>query len=161
MCKYVVIRNNKHSIAVPIPDYLNDIVDISFVDSGDGLLAEGTIIYGNDLYYDSNMVFVKCKDYFRRVMLKDIMWIEADGSYCVINLSSGKKMEIPYSLSVVSERINSLLFCRVHRSFFVNLSFVDAFIGNSFCIGQKRIPISRRRRQDVLNRFNIIGINTI
>lgn len=102
-------------------------------------------------------IFVKDRDYFRRIEFSRIRWIEASGSYSCLNLAGEPKLMLPYNLAELSGHLPSGLFVRVHRSFIVNIPFVDSFIGNMLCIGKEKIPISRQHKKDILERLNILG----
>lgn len=102
-------------------------------------------------------VFVKDKDYFRKIEFKDIRWIEASGSYSCLNLECAPKLMLSFNLRELSAHLPSRLFVRVHRSYIVNIDFVDSFIGNTLCIGKNQIPVSKQHKRYVVGRLNILG----
>lgn len=102
-------------------------------------------------------IFIRHKDFFRKIDFDDILYIEASGSYLVIHRRDGHDLTLSFTLSEIVPRLDASRFVRVHRSFIVNIERVDAFIGNMLCLGEHRIPISRRMRDGVLALFNILG----
>lgn len=101
-------------------------------------------------------VFVKDRDYFRRVDFARIKWVEASGSYCCMHLEDKRKLMLSYNLSELSAYLPPY-FVRVHRSFIVNMNYIDSFIGNMLCVGQERIPVSKQHKKGVIACLNIIG----
>lgn len=102
-------------------------------------------------------IFVKDRDYFRRIDFSKIRWIEASGSYCCLFLEGTPKLMLSFNLRELSGHLPSRLFMRVHRSYIVNISYIDSFIGNMLCIGEQRIPVSKQHKQHVISRLNVVG----
>lgn len=102
-------------------------------------------------------VFIKSQDYFRRIRFASMLYLEASGSYCNICLACGTRLTVSFTLSQVWEHLPQEVFARVHRSFIVNMEYIDSYIGNIFYINGNAIPIGRSYRKEVLERLNILG----
>ncbi len=76
------------------------------------------------------------------IPLKEILWIKSDDKYLEIQ-TNVKKYLHRSTLSDVSNLLNPYTFCRVHRSYIINLDHVTYFKGNRLKIDQIEIPISR------------------
>lgn len=50
-----------------------------------------------------NYVFVWCRSEYAKLTLDEIMWLEADGSYCVIHLTGKRRMTVSSPLAVAAE----------------------------------------------------------
>lgn len=102
-------------------------------------------------------LFIRHKGQMVKVLLNEILYAEADRNYCKIYTEKQN-----YLLSVPLRNIESQLpdsnFFRVHRSFVVNLCKVDAI--SEYCeyltIQSYKVPISRRLKEDVNKRVNMI-----
>lgn len=66
-------------------------------------------------------VFIKEKDYYRRINFSDILFIEASGSYSTFFLKNNTQQIVAFNLSEVSGYLNNEYFIRVHRSYIVNI----------------------------------------
>lgn len=88
----------------------------------------------------------------------DVIWIEADGSYCIIHLAQEKKITISFPLATVQKILPSAVFVRIHRSHIVNIKHVNKLVGNSFLIGKIFLKIGREYRESVLNNFIFLGV---
>lgn len=106
---------------------------------------------------EKTSIFVKDRDYFRRVDFDRIRWIEAAGSYCSLYLDGLPKLMLSFNLTELAGHLPSNLFVRVHRSYIVNINYIDSFIGNMLCLGADRVPISKQYRKDVISRLNVLG----
>src|SRR5690554_816891 len=100
-------------------------------------------------------IFVKSGEYHRKVLLEDVMYIEADGSYCKVFTKEGH-YTFSFNLNHFQKQMSFDHLKRVHRSYIVNLSNIDGFDKNSILIGDKIIPVSSTFRTEVFNCFNKI-----
>ncbi|MDR1226609.1 MAG: LytTR family transcriptional regulator [Prevotellaceae bacterium] len=169
MSKYLVIEKKEEVLLWTIPSHQQDNSSLACFHSEGELVSfleqvnkpivhqtpNTTSAPENEARNDC--IFIKDKDYFRKVSFQNILWVEASGSYCYVHLSNGHNICLSFSLSEVSPRLPSKYFLRIHRSYIINLNQVDAFIGNMICIGEHKLSISRKLREQVINRMNIMG----
>lgn len=97
---------------------------------------------------------------YEYLSLKDILFLEADGSYVRIVCSNGKHKLVAKNLKYFENSLQGVVnFVRVHRSFSVNMDEVAAYIksdgGNLELRSGKVIPVSRERKQAVLKYLNL------
>lgn len=100
-------------------------------------------------------IFVKDGDYHRKVLLENVLFIEADGSYCKV-FTKDNSYVFSFNLNRFQNQVLSPLLKRVHRSYMVNLSNIDGFDKNTLLIGKKIIPVSNTYREEVFKYFNRI-----
>jgi DNA-binding LytR/AlgR family response regulator len=86
-------------------------------------------------------IFVKSEHQLVKVMLADILWLEAWGDYVKIHTQPEKPLLTLTSLSVFAEVLPDSDFVRVHRSFVVNLSKISLIQRNRIFVGEKNIPL--------------------
>lgn len=86
------------------------------------------------------------------IPLTDILWIKADDKYLEIQTAAKKHLHRS-TLSDVSNLLNPHTFCRVHRSYIINLNHVTYFKGSRLKIAQFEIPISRSFLTDFKSKF--------
>lgn len=106
---------------------------------------------------ETESVFVKDRDYFRKIVFSNIRWIEASGSYCCLYLDEGPKLMLSFNLRELALHLPERIFVRVHRSYMVNIHFIDSFIGNMLCVGEKQIPVSKQHKRSIIARLNVLG----
>ena len=100
-----------------------------------------------------NSIFVKKGDYHRKVLLEDVLYIEANGSYCNV-YAEGNSYTFSFNLNHFQKQVSSPILKRVHRSYIVNLKNVDGFDRTTLLIGDKIIPVSNSYKDLVFNLFN-------
>lgn len=86
------------------------------------------------------------------IPLTDIIWIKADDKYLEIQTTAKKHLHRS-TLSDVSNVLNPYTFCRVHRSYIINLNHVTYFKGSRLKIEQIEIPISRSFLAEFKSKF--------
>ncbi len=107
-----------------------------------------------DLQIDES-IFVKAKNRLERMLLKDILWIEASDIYALVCTAAGKHL-VNSSLKAVEEGFPSTRFVRVHRSYIVNLQKIDAIEEDDIVIGEVRIPIGKTYRDKLMTRLSFL-----
>jgi DNA-binding LytR/AlgR family response regulator len=116
-------------------------------------IAAATSIKG-DLSFDDG-IFVKNKKRLEKILLKDILWIEAYDIYAMIKTPNGQFL-LSHSLKVVEEKFPPSHFIRVHRSYLVNKEKIEAIEENELVIGDKRIPIGKTYRDALMKKLSIL-----
>ncbi|CAN0601307.1 unnamed protein product, partial [Ectocarpus sp. 12 AP-2014] len=103
----------------------------------------------------NDRIFVRDKGKMIKIVLTDILYIEADGAYSRI-VSKSKSFVLAINLRNLENKISNSILMRVHRSYIINLQEIDSIADNYVHINQKNIPVSRTHWQDFLNRVNLI-----
>lgn len=98
-------------------------------------------------------IFVKTKNNTSiKVGYNEICFLEAYDTYAYIHTMSDKFL-VSFTLKELETRINSPGLMRVHRSYIVNCSKVEAIQNNALMIGKNEIPIGKSYRHEVLKHF--------
>jgi DNA-binding LytR/AlgR family response regulator len=101
--------------------------------------------------FTNKSVFLKSNQFLVKVKLKDVRYIEVKNRDCII--SDGHNMyTIRRTLSEIEEKLPQALLTKVHRSFLVNLSYMDSYdmLRNRIIMGELEIPVSKTYKQTVL-----------
>lgn len=114
-------------------------------------------IHVNKVKYSEHQqwLFVKVADLYTKVLLSDILFLEAKGSYTFIQTKS-KHYLVAENLKATSAKISNPIFLKVHRSYIVNLANIDSFSGNSIFISGHTISISTAFKSAFLDAINSI-----
>lgn len=108
---------------------------------------------GKDTVKDINVIddaiFIKKNDRYIKVPFGDILFVEAERSYCKVHTRLGKHL-----LSINSQKFHEVLdsrvFIRVHRSYVVNVNNIDSFNADYVFIVDEKIPISKSYQADFM-----------
>lgn len=103
---------------------------------------------------DGLFVFVESGN--RLVPYADILYVEAQGSYCRIHLRDKKVFKVSKRMSLVEGRLPASHFVRVHYSYIVSLFDITWFAGSTLHLGEKYLPVGRAYRERLVSRLNIL-----
>lgn len=95
--------------------------------------------------------FIKCDYKYERIYFDEILYIEAMQNYVTIYTTSRKYTTLLY-LRNVEDNLDQQSFIRVHKSYLVAISKIEAIENNDIIIRSFRIPISRNYRDQVIVR---------
>ncbi|GMQ30165.1 LytR/AlgR family response regulator transcription factor [Algoriphagus confluentis] len=94
-------------------------------------------------------IFIRNNGKLIRLMLDDILYIEADRNYCNI-ITTNQNYLIVSPLNTFCQKMESKDFLRVHRSYVVNIRKLDAVADSHLEIKRKVIPISKMYKEDLM-----------
>lgn len=85
----------------------------------------------------------------------EIVFFEADVNYTKIHFASGRTNTVAFTLKNIENQLNPhKTFCRVHKSYIVNLEYVKAVEETQVLLKNKqKVLLSRRRRKQNLGRL--------
>jgi DNA-binding LytR/AlgR family response regulator len=109
----------------------------------------------NETLLMEDCLFLKKKNHFERVFLKEILFFQADSNYCNIFTTSGK-FTYASVLKKIEEQLPKKQFLRVHRSYVVNINKIKGFEGNLLFIENEKIPVSKAHKEEVFKLFNTL-----
>ena len=123
-------------------------------EKSDSIVEEITTSEANQLIADR--IFVKDKNKLIRILLKDILIVEADGYACKIHTA-----EKVYSLSFTLKKFLEsgalpTWLIRIHRSFAVNIRHIESISDTYLIVHQQKIPLGRNYLTDLKERLKIV-----
>ena len=92
---------------------------------------------------------------FKLMPLEQIVFLEADGSYCKIFLSNGKHLVVSKPMKFFADKLESVgYFIKPHKSYVVNIRYLEEYIredgGSLKMVNGFHIPISRQKKDEIL-----------
>lgn len=103
-------------------------------------------------------ISIKTNEGIYRVEVKAIVRVEADRSYCTVELNNGKSIITSKPLKEIEELLKGYSFFRTHQSHLINLDFVKQYLhedgGIVLLSNGFRVPLSRRRKNDFIALLN-------
>jgi DNA-binding LytR/AlgR family response regulator len=103
--------------------------------------------------------YVKQDDGFQKIFWEDILYVESMENYVKINLKD-KQLTAHQTMTSLEEMLPKDAFFRVHKSFLVNINQIDSISGGRIFAGGHELPLSRRRKDELLQSVvykNLIG----
>ncbi|MFC2186512.1 LytR/AlgR family response regulator transcription factor [Fulvivirgaceae bacterium LMO-SS25] len=102
---------------------------------------------------DSNFIFIKTENKLVKIDIDSILFIEGMGDYRRIH-STEKKIMTLENFNELEKRIPSIKICRVHKSFMVSISKIEAIERNRIKIKDTIIPISKTYQESFFQLIN-------
>ena len=91
------------------------------------------------------------------ILVSDIVYCEADGSYTQVFLNDGKKLFVSRSIKEMDALLMDFNFCRIHHSYTINLDHAVKYFrgdgGYVQMINGKSLNVSRAKKEDLLSRI--------
>jgi hypothetical protein len=121
-------------------------------------LAEVTCAsyFGTELLHlGDRAIFLRDGREMRRVFLRDIVYVEAEGNYVELHLRRGRVV-LHNSLIEALKMLSPDVFVIVNRAQAVNMFMVDHIMTDEIRIGKLSFTLSRRYRDELLSRLPVV-----
>jgi DNA-binding LytR/AlgR family response regulator len=107
-------------------------------------------------FTEESFIYVKENKKVIKVHLSEIRYIEGFSEYVQI-YTEKRKIITKTSMALMEEKLPAENFLRIHKSFIVPVSKIEAFTANTIEIQGKELPIGRNFKNAVLNSLNYSG----
>ncbi len=104
-------------------------------------------------------LYVKQADSFQKILWTDILYIESMENYVKINVKD-KQLIAHQTMISLEETLPKDDFFRIHKSYLVNVHHIDSISGGRVFVGETELPLSRHRKEELLQSVvykNLIG----
>ncbi len=95
---------------------------------------------------EEDYIFVKSNLKKRKILVNNILWIEALGDYIKIITTEGNFVVLS-TMKAFEKEIEQYSFLRIHKSFIVNLKKIKRFNSKFVEIESENIPLSRNKKK--------------
>lgn len=99
-------------------------------------------------------IFVKDQKAFRKIVVDEILWVEAKGDYVKI-ISEHKTIVVHSSLKTIEDILPDDVFLRIHRGYIVNINKIDYIEDRVAYIHGQPKPISDGNKDALLKKLNL------
>jgi len=106
----------------------------------------------------ADCLFVKVRDKLEKVSLDDILYAEADDRYSILHTQGNHKFALRLPLSELEAKLPVSRFARSHRSYIIQLRWMQSVDLQSMMIQvkDKQVPLSKGYREQILERLEQI-----
>lgn len=154
----VIVISTKEKYAIKAFDHKVVHYLLKPVEYGKFLLAIERVIklYESENTQQHDYIFIKENGVLSKIMHSDIHYCEALGDYVKIHLKD-KTHVVNSTMKNIEDKLKmSKQFIRVHRSYIINLNFLENFDAETAIIGGHIIPIGNKYKAGLQSRLNII-----
>lgn len=103
----------------------------------------------------NDALFIKDEYQYLKVLIDEIDFIKADGNYIEVH-SNGRKKVFRETLKSIEAKLSPQLFFQIHRSYLVNIKKITTIGSASIQVEKEEIPISRQRKELLLELLNTV-----
>jgi DNA-binding LytR/AlgR family response regulator len=104
---------------------------------------------------EENQIFIKVNGKLVRLKYDDILFMESMGDY-VKFVTAEKKHITLNTMKNLEQKLCGQQFCKVHRSYIVNLSVIEDIQENTLYIKGNEIPVSKANKSVVLQKIKVL-----
>ncbi len=109
---------------------------------------------------DDEEIFIKKGSSLVKLKINEIIFVEALENYVILNTGE-EKFTIHFTMKAIENHLPSSVFIRVHRSYIVNKSMIQAIKENALelVVGDnvQNIPVGKSFRDVLLNDINVMA----
>lgn len=102
-----------------------------------------------DIAPDSTFFFFKSDKKIHKYYFADILFIEGSGNYVKVHTKGDKPLMVLDKLSDLQDKLPKPSFLRIHKSYIVNIRYIDNVEGNLVTINGQPLPISASFKQQL------------
>ncbi|MDX2173441.1 MAG: response regulator [Bacteroidota bacterium] len=95
-------------------------------------------------------------DYIK-VFLYEIVFIQSDQNYAVLELKNGKKIMVRSTISEMLEKLPSEKFKKINRGTIINTQHISVIKTDRVIVGETEFSINKTKREDLLNVLNKVN----
>jgi DNA-binding LytR/AlgR family response regulator len=96
--------------------------------------------------------FVKCDHRYEKIHFSDVLYVEGMENYVVIHTPTKQFMTL-LRMKNVEEILPPYAFMRIHKSYIASVKAISSIDGNEVVIGNRRLPLSREKKAEILERL--------
>ena len=101
----------------------------------------------------TNFLFIKDKGVYQKILIPDILYVQSSSEYVTI-YTNARRIMLYSSMDGILKKLPDY-FLRVHRSFIVNLNFIDRVNGNTVEINNQSINVSKTYHDSLMNSLGL------
>lgn len=99
-----------------------------------------------------DFIMIRSNYKLNKINLCDIVYIQALDNYVIITLNSGQKITAQITMKEILEKLSAQQFIRIHRSYILNLDYIETANQKSIRINGLDIPVGEKYKNE-LDRF--------
>ncbi len=118
-------------------------IEIALFKSAGNTSAQAEEVATDSNFVLNDSIFIK-KDYLLiKVKFEDLKWIKSDGNYLELYCRNNKKHLVRSTLKDFLNKLPKNIFLQTHKSYSINVNYIDAIEYSHVIIEEQKIPIGR------------------
>lgn len=96
--------------------------------------------------------FVKVDSKLEKIMIHDILFVEAMENYVAIHMPD-RKIITHLTLKMLQEHLPATSFVQPHKSYLVAIDKINSIEGNTLYVGPFQVPVSKYQKEETMQRI--------
>lgn len=101
-------------------------------------------------------LFVRDSGILKPIKLEELIFAKGESNYTILMLENDKKYTLSHTLKSVNEKLPKEIFCRVHKSYIININYIDLIEHSIVKIAGQSIPIGKAFRGNLFEMMEIL-----
>lgn len=106
---------------------------------------------------EEGYLFLKVDKKQIKIYVKNIIYIEGAWNYIIVH-TTGQQYIVHEKMKVLEEKLSCQNFFRIHKSYIVNIDFLEFIEGNLGYFNGKELPISRSYKAQLIELVKNLGL---
>lgn len=115
------------------------------------------LLEANTSNKEDGYLFLKVDKKQIKIYIKNIVYIEGAWNYIIIH-STSQQYIVHEKMKVLESRLSQQNFLRIHKSYIVNIDFLEFIEGNLGYFNGKELPISRSYKAKLIESVKDLGL---
>jgi len=103
----------------------------------------------------NDSLFIPDGNTYKRLLIDEIIFFEADGNYVSIVMTNGKEL-IATNLGTVEKQLDRDVFVRISRKHIINYHFIDSVNGTVVVICKKALPLGDTYKKRLMETIGVL-----
>lgn len=109
-----------------------------------------------DTRVKAERIFIRDGGALRPIQTKDLLFVKGESNYSVLYFRDGRSYTLAHTLKSIQEKLPEATFCRVHKSYLINLEYIDLIEHSILKIGEHIIPIGKSHRGLLFDKLQVL-----
>lgn len=132
-------------------------IEIALFRYSQGGVEEGVLkTEASESFILNQHYFVKSKNNLVKINPTQIIWAEADDNYTHLWLEGGEHHLVSSTLKQIEEKLPVADFIRIHRTYLINLQYLEKLEDQYVHLGKKVLPIGKSYKQELMKRLSLL-----
>lgn len=101
---------------------------------------------------EEDSFFVKSEHAYQKIVIEDLLFVKGEGSYTKVQMKN-ERIVLRATMKDFEFLENRKEMLRVHRSYYVNLKYIDSIHSKYLTIQEYEVPLSKETKELLLNRI--------
>jgi DNA-binding LytR/AlgR family response regulator len=101
-------------------------------------------------------LFVRDGGILKPIKAEEVLFARGESNYTVLHMAGNRKFTVSHTLKSIEDKMPASIFCRVHKSYLINLEYIDLIEHSVVKVSGETIPIGKAYRASLFEKMQIL-----